>query len=305
MKVLIHTDLDGKACGAILTRRFPDADLINYNYFYEPDRSIDLIETDEEVIFADITPKPEHLAAVMTITKRITIFDHHSSSLRDLTAAGLTFPGTQTKDGLGACLLVWEYYYPERPVPSGIRWIAEYDAWERTADNKMFNFGLKKFNIFPTNWIWNKILLNDEVFVDKVMSIGRELLAYLVPWYKRLVRSYAITGYVIDDVHDKVPNRYSAILLNQGAVDSSVFDDADKPYDIYIRAVFGKNLCWLVSITTNRDDIDVSEIANQFGGGGHRKAAGFAIDDLFDFFVPHASEISKCIDLPKADQMHA
>ncbi len=32
-----------------------------------------------------------------------------------------------------------------------------------------------------------------------------------------------------------------------------------------------------VSLRTVRDDVDVSKFAQFFGGGGHRKAAGFAL----------------------------
>ena len=43
-----------------------------------------------------------------------------------------------------------------------------------------------------------------------------------------------------------------------------------------------------VSLRAFHDTIDVSEIAKKFGGGGHRKAAGFTlpgnsiVDDMFD-----------------------
>lgn len=35
-----------------------------------------------------------------------------------------------------------------------------------------------------------------------------------------------------------------------------------------------------VELRTNKDDIDVSAIARRFGGGGHKKAAGFPINDI-------------------------
>jgi len=39
------------------------------------------------------------------------------------------------------------------------------------------------------------------------------------------------------------------------------------------------------SLRTRRDDVDLSEIAKKFGGGGHPKAAGFTIKgDLKDVF---------------------
>jgi nanoRNase/pAp phosphatase (c-di-AMP/oligoRNAs hydrolase) len=41
---------------------------------------------------------------------------------------------------------------------------------------------------------------------------------------------------------------------------------------------FAKNK-WVVSLYTTKD-IDVSEIAKKYGGGGHKQAAGFTCDKL-------------------------
>jgi nanoRNase/pAp phosphatase (c-di-AMP/oligoRNAs hydrolase) len=37
---------------------------------------------------------------------------------------------------------------------------------------------------------------------------------------------------------------------------------------------------WVVSLYTKNPDIDVSEIAYRYGGGGHKAAAGFVTDDI-------------------------
>ena len=52
-----------------------------------------------------------------------------------------------------------------------------------------------------------------------------------------------------------------------------------------------------VSLRAFHEHIDVSELAKKFGGGGHRKAAGFTlpgdaqVDDIFDVeFLPEEQE---------------
>ena len=92
------------------------------------------------------------------------------------------------------------------------------------------------------------------------------------------------------DVSEMPDQKLTAVFINQANVDASVFDDIKGVFDVYIRAIYGKNLCWLVTITTNRDDLDVSKLARKYGGNGHRKSAGFAIDDIFDFFKPTSPE---------------
>ena len=60
-------------------------------------------------------------------------------------------------------------------------------------------------------------------------------------------------------------------------------DDKEK-YDLYIRGTFGKSRRWTISITTDRDDINVGLIAKDYEGGGHKKSAGMIVNELADFF---------------------
>lgn len=271
-----HTDIDGQCCGAILTRKFKNAVVHPYNYFYTFERAFGQINDNDKIIFGDITPPTDVLNKLLLITKDITIIDHHSSSLDDLEKAGLKFPGIQTPDGLGACILVWQWCYPDKELPLGVKWIGEYDNWQRTNDNRRFNFGIKTYNTMPTNKIWDSVLSNENHFVNGILDTGSKVLSFLIPWYKRLIRSYSIEGKV---------DGYSALLMNQPNVDSSIFDNLTTEYDVYVRVVFGKDWQWLVSITTNREDVDVSLIAKKYGGGGHKKSSGFRVSKLEEFFI--------------------
>jgi len=51
----------------------------------------------------------------------------------------------------------------------------------------------------------------------------------------------------------------------------------DKNYDIWIACVFDGSV-WIVSLYSL--EADVSVIAKKYGGGGHKKAAGFKCRDL-------------------------
>ena len=308
MKIFHHaSDLDGRCCGAILLRAYPNCELYPYNYWYDPETYIDIVQKDEPVIFADITPTPPNLERLMNITENITIIDHHSSSFDDLESLGLQFPGIMTRDGLGACALVWEWCQKDRPhpkpVPFGVQCIAEYDAWERKTDNIRFHYGIQTFNTFPTNWIWDEILKDDQKTLSVILRSGRAISDYLTSWYKRQVRSYAIEGRVAYTRGDKIVE-YPAIFINQGGVDSSIFDSLEKKYDVYIRGTFGKARRWSISITTESEDVDVSMIARDFEGGGHVKAAGMVVDDLSDFFIPDEGYINRYQSLPKSDVIH-
>ena len=68
-----------------------------------------------------------------------------------------------------------------------------------------------------------------------------------------------------------------------------------------------------VSLRSFHDHVDVSEIAKQFGGGGHKKAAGFTlpgdaqVDEIFDieeedFDEEEIEEISKSLDATESEE---
>ena len=116
MKIFCHVDLDGRCSGAILTRKYPLADVKFYNYNYDWMDTFSCIEPGEPIIFADITPRIEDLRNLMVITKDITIIDHHSSSYDDLQEAGLEFPGLIRTDELGACALVLSLIHISEPT---------------------------------------------------------------------------------------------------------------------------------------------------------------------------------------------
>ena len=58
-----------------------------------------------------------------------------------------------------------------------------------------------------------------------------------------------------------------------------MFGDKIKEYDAVIPFYYinGK---WKYSIFTEKDNVDCESIAKYYGGGGHKKAAGWVIDDL-------------------------
>jgi hypothetical protein len=80
-------------------------------------------------------------------------------------------------------------------------------------------------------------------------------------------------------------NGLRAICLNGGGFNSDVFKSVydENIHDIMIPFQFnGKN--WSFSLYTTKDDIDCSKIAKLYGGGGHKKASGFQIDDISKIF---------------------
>jgi len=274
------SDLDGRSSAVILMRKYPNYEVSPMNYH----RGIDLtkIKKDEPLIFADVffdDKREKDLRDLLAITTDITILDHHERKManRVFEELGIKYKGIIDTESDGACAIVWNYCFPNHPIPMGIKLIGTYDVWKRNFDNIRYMLGLGANNPAVANkFIWNKVLSDDVDFNLLMKSEGSIILKYLRNDQTRYVRAYGIIGKI---------NGYKALAINRGLSDSSIFDSVPQDaFDIYMRFTFTKDRKFKVSITTPREDLDLREIAAKFEGGGHPKASGLIVDKLEDIF---------------------
>ena len=131
------------------------------------------------------------------------------------------------------------------------------------------------------------------------------------PWISKILEleNYKNTKYVESAIRRmvKVPFKYT-IYKNEVVYDLDylcgvIFAEKSSPViantalerhtDIDFCAVVSNNQ---VSIYTNKENIDVSQIAKIFGGGGHKEAAGFTIPYINSivFNMEHFAKIIEC-----------
>jgi oligoribonuclease NrnB/cAMP/cGMP phosphodiesterase (DHH superfamily) len=102
---------------------------------------------------------------------------------------------------------------------------------------------------------------------------GHTIINYVEADYEKYMSEYSFEARFLD---------LKAICVNQGGGGSMSFDSIYNPekHDVMVRFVMVPSGMWKISLYTTKDDIDCSEIAKSFGGGGHAKAAGFISDNL-------------------------
>ena len=111
----------------------------------------------------------------------------------------------------------------------------------------------------------------------EVMEKGTRLLSY---------RDSTNAAFAVEHAYTTLFEGYKTICANSSTNPNHVFVGMDlTPYEVFAAYVFdGKK--WTVSLRTHQDNnIDVSEIAKKYGGGGHKKAAGFGCDTLPEQFT--------------------
>jgi len=202
----------------------------------------------------------------------LLVIDHHKSAmveLHDITNTHFDM----TKSG---AMLAWEYFHTGKEPPKFIQYIQDRDLWkwelpysrEFAAAFDMVPFEFEEFEKFE----------DDSVFDDAVKR-GSYILAYSKTVVKKVCEKAS---------HRKIDGK-DVMVVNashwMSEIGSRLAPDCDFAMIWYWDHEAGHTK---VSLRAFHDTVDVSEISKRFGGGGHKKAAGFQlpknkhIESLFD-----------------------
>ena len=296
LKVLCihHTDLDG-AMSAAVVGMFHRTDnitykLYNYGWEIKPEelQGYDLIYAVDISFFQggyDWVYRTPNLIAI----------DHHIGAIKKEELPEFAWvknvPGIRVSDGQrAACELTWDYLFPGHPKPKLLEYLSAYDIWNKTRFDWMVTeeveYGAKHmFGISPT------ALIN---FIDNggqpedLRETGKIILANTEKSYRSKLSN---NGFYIHDFFG-----YRVMALNTPDFSSMSFMSHYDPryFDIMMPfAIVPSNVelgkffvrC---SLYTENPNIDVSLIAEKFGGSGHKGSAGYTTS------LETLQEILKC-----------
>lgn len=258
--VLYHANCyDGFGAAWVLWQRFGDmATYIPYKY----DSPLPILPITSKIIFADVMCKQEDFLAMNTEGYDIFIIDHHKT-VRERLA---DYPNMIFDMKQSASMLCWKHFFPDKTPPELLKFIEDRDLWNFAhKDTAMVHSVLESY---PMDFsVWNKLcpkqMLEDAPGImrlrqQQVLNICRQRI-----WVK-------LGGYTIPIVNTPVLMSESASCLLKNEPDASFagyfFTRGDSILQFGLRS---------------QPEFDVSEIAKQYGGGGHKNAAGFVADLTF------------------------
>jgi len=226
----------------------------------------------KRVVILDFSFNNEITKAMIDTADGLIVIDHHKSAmveLHDITDAIFNM----SKSG---AMLAWEFFHPGKEPPKFISYIEDRDLWkwelpyskEFAAAFDMVPFEFEEFEKFE----------DDSVFDDAVKR-GSYILAY----------SKTVVKKVSEKASPRRLNGKSILVVNashwMSEIGARLSPDCDVAMIWYYDHI---DKMIKVSLRSFHDTVDVSEVAKKFGGGGHKKAAGFilpgdaVVDDIFD-----------------------
>jgi oligoribonuclease NrnB/cAMP/cGMP phosphodiesterase (DHH superfamily) len=263
---LYHDDPDG-CCAAAIVRRALGGKLFLFPLEIGDPIPWDSIEKNEQVVLVDYSLPPEEMQRLKSDRKLVWV-DHHKTSLARLGEAMADVPGERSLDA-AACVLTWRTFFPEDPIPQAVSLIGDRDIWQMAyPETRAFSEGLFQEQIEPTNdRLWEPLLDDDEARVRQLIERGRVLYDARLKSIKDVVFRY---GFVTS-----FEGHTTMVVNHRGNGDMGEYI-RKAGYELaycYVEVV--RNGLLQTTVTLYSDQIDVSEIARKFGGGGHRGAAGF------------------------------
>ncbi len=261
-------DHDGKGSAGIVKSIYPEIECLGLNH--DMDIPYDEIKKHDKIIVCDIA-LPLDFMFELNETKDFTWIDHHVSIINEYEEAvknGKPEIKGLRRVGTAAMCLTWEYFYPDKPLPEGIKLLGLNDLFMLEDERvRPFEYAIQSMGVNkPQDEIWQK-LINNEIDIEETVEKGKAILSWIKVRNYRLVRCIAF---------ESEYKGLRCICANMPQGYSEFFDSVEniKDYDMMVNFYMNKKNQWNLSFYTEKNNVDVSKIAATFGGGGHQKAAG-------------------------------
>lgn len=257
-----------------------------------------------DVVIVDFSYKSDVMVSMSLKANSIIILDHHKSAAEDLGKfppfhAGVRFDGrhadgtvalgwesaftlmySQNSPRIACCfdmhrsgaMLAWDHFHPGQQPPKLLQHIQDRDLWLFKLD------GTREIqaNLFSYPYdfeVWDKLMAAD---VETLRSDGAAIER---KHHKDIAELVAVTRRrLVIGGHD-VPAANLPYTLTSDA--GHLMAQGEPFAACYWDTTDGR----VFSLRSTNEGLDVSEIAKQYGGGGHRNASGFR--------VPFGHELTK------------
>jgi hypothetical protein len=227
---------------------------------------------DALVAFVDIAPDRDELLELADHAAQVVVVDHHVTAM-DRLVADTGFVNELEAEGHvlhfdmnhSGAVLAWQYFRPDTAVPDLLRYVEDQDLWNwALPDSDAINAAIASY---PRDWeTWTRLASEP---IERLAEQGRPILRSNRIEIERRVdhaRPAAVGTRRVEAVN--ASNNRSQIgheLAKRAAF--------GKPWGLVYRVEGAEVFATLYSI----GDFDVSKIAVEYGGGGHRNAAGFHV----------------------------
>lgn len=226
-----------------------------------------------DVFIADFCYKRPVMLQLKAAANSLVVLDHHKSSQEE--CGDLEFCSFDMNHS--GAFLAWDYLFPGGNVPLLIRYVEDRDLWKWTLNStEEVLSAVDSFERTFENWdmLHSYLDAEDSVRWKRVRTMGEGILQYK----KNLIKSLMRNSYQTNIMGKVVP------IINIPFFQSEIAAELALTAD-YAAAYYFDGEAYKFSLRSKEGGDDVSLVAAHFGGGGHKNASGFRIEDLSQLAV--------------------
>lgn len=230
--------------------------------------------TGRDVIMVDFSYKYPVLKEILGKCKSLTILDHHKSAVEEvarlqqyyeMTMGSATLTSVMDMGRSGA-MIAWDHFHPGKEPPQLLKHIQDRDLWRfALPGTRMIQAALFSYPYDFDTW---DTLMDEttDILYNEGVAIERKHFKDINELLKQTRRRMAIGGYIVPVA--SLPYTMSSDaghIMAQDELFAACYMDTPDGRVFSLRS------------GEHTGALDVSEIAKQYGGGGHAKAAGFRV----------------------------
>ncbi|HUS50939.1 MAG TPA: DHHA1 domain-containing protein [Candidatus Paceibacterota bacterium] len=255
---------DGFGSAWVTWKKFKKkAEYIPFNYQAPFDYEI----KGKKIYFLDVCPNRKILENLKKNDCEIVIIDHHLSAKRNL---DLVCPGSfimRLNMKRAAAILTWKYFFPEKRIPKLLLYIEDIDLWKfkkRFSREIVASINLSDLDFKE----WDKLV--------KDIEDVKKRKGYILEGKKIVEYQNEMIEQIMGDAKKIKLGKIKTLAVNSSFLISEIGDALIKKLPPIAVVWFEAGDKKRISLRSN-GKVDVSKIAEKYGGGGHKCAAGFAI----------------------------
>ncbi len=218
---------------------------------------------DAAVYFIDLCYSLPELNIVRGKNKRVVLIDHHKSNADKLVSVDESL----YKMEHSGAVLAWDYFHPKEKLPKLLMYIEDTDlgVWSLPHTKEVFAYlGAQPYEFKA----WSRLVKTFETAAGRKRMIaeGKTVLAR----EEKIVQELAADAELVEFEGVRCLAVNSPLLVTAIGTEltrrnppmSIVWSKRGEHYRVSLRSI---------------GDVDVAKIAQKYGGGGHKNAAGFTV----------------------------
>jgi oligoribonuclease NrnB/cAMP/cGMP phosphodiesterase (DHH superfamily) len=265
---------DGIVSAWVAQKYYDDAQLFGCIY-QMPKEDLPPVEQGDRLIIVDFSFPQQIIKEWLNKASEIIVLDHHKTAMENRLGIGgkLVEKFDMTKCG---AILTWEYFFPDKPIPPFLWHIQDRDLWQfkLPMTNKVHAVMGRIGRTFQMLDLYEGLNYERE-FLVLMEQLGGKLLKEKEEKIAKILerkKCGEVAGY---------PSIFHLKLASEEEPLTSDLCSAlykQHPESLFVACLMSDHLTWSLRSDRNGSNTDVSQIAKQFGGGGHRNAAGFKLE---------------------------